>query len=143
MMTPKILFSDDDLPLDRLRETYLHWTKTQLEKLHYHIGIIEQQQESQYNNHDAEIYKLAEYMKDVGGSFGYFLMTDIAASLCDYIQQIENDPHIKICIIIAHVQMMDMVIHEKIDGSGGEDGDKILRRLHRLSLNKQQTDFLL
>ena len=135
-MTPKKLFLDDDLPLNSLRETYLNWTKTQLEKLHYHIDILEQKQERQYNNHDTEIYKLANYMKDIGGSFGYYLMTDIATSLCDYIQQMESDPHIKICIIIAHVRAMDMVIHDRIDGSGGEEGEKILLRLQRLALNK-------
>ena len=134
-MTPQKKILNDDLPLDSLRESYLHWTKIQLEKLHYHIRILEQNQESEFYNHNAEIHKLAEYMKDIGGSFGYYLMTDISASLCDYIQKMEHDPHIRICIIIAHVRAMDIVIHDKIDGSGGKEGDMILQRLQRLVID--------
>ncbi len=135
-MIPKENFREDDLPLDRLRETYLNWTETQLEKIHYHISILEKGQENQYNNPDVEIYKLAKYMKDIGGSFGYYLMTDITASLCNYIQQTENDPHIKVCIIIAHTKAMDMIVHREIEGSGGKEGEKILQRLQRLITNK-------
>lgn len=118
--------------IDKLKDTYLHWTRTQLKKLHSHLHLLERQGLNKPGNLMNEIFDLAHNIKGLGGSFGYFLMTDIAASLCDYVRNVENIADMKIEIIFAHVTAMDVVISKEIEGSGGETGNEIIVRLQEI-----------
>lgn len=123
--------------IDKLKDTYLHWTKTQLKKLHTHIHLLKRKDINRPDTLISEIFDLSHNIKGLGGSFGYYLMTDIASSLCDYVRYEEKVSNVKTEIIIAHVTAMDVVISEEIEGSGGDEGNKIITRLqHMISEDK-------
>lgn len=121
--------TNNDSSIDRLKETYIHWTEAQLEKLHSHIKLLTQNDMNDADSTVRKIFELAHNIKGLGGSFGYYLMTDIAASLCEYLRNSEDFIHVKPEIITAHAKAMDVVIAEEIIGTGGAQGDMILARL--------------
>ncbi|MBL4802739.1 MAG: Hpt domain-containing protein [Emcibacter sp.] len=118
--------------INKLKDTYLHWTRTQLDKLRAHLQLLEQ--ESAYKPDDllTEIFDLSHNIKGLGGSFGYYLMTDIATSLCEYLRFKDNISDLQTDIITAHVKSMDVVLTEEIGGSGGEQGNQILEQLQKI-----------
>jgi chemotaxis protein histidine kinase CheA len=118
--------------IDKLKDTYLHWTKTQLKKLHGHLQLLEREDLTKPDSLVSEIFDLAHNIKGLGGSFGYYLMTDIASSLCEYVRYMDRVSDIRTDIISAHVTAMDVVIAEEIEGSGGEEGNEIIVRLQKL-----------
>ncbi|WP_339861645.1 hypothetical protein [Paremcibacter congregatus] len=59
-------------------------------------------------------------------------MTDIATSLCEYMRYKETVAEVDITIIRDHIEAMDQVNRDKISGSGGPEGDKVLLRLHEM-----------
>ncbi len=116
-------------PVDKLKDTYLHWTNKQLEQLHFLLHLLESGDLKSVENLGAEIFELAHNIKGLGGSFGYYLMTDIGASLCEYIRHTENIATLKTHVIAAHIHAMDMVASEGIEGSGGERGQEIFTHI--------------
>ena len=68
--------------------------------------------------------------------FGYYLMTDIASSLCEYVRYMEKNTDMKTDVMRAHIIAMDVVISEEIEGSGGDEGNEIIIRLQKLIKDK-------
>lgn len=127
--------TDGDNSIDKLKETYIHWTEAQLEKLHSHLKLLTQNNMDNPGSIIREIFELAHNIKGLGGSFGYYLMTDIADSLCEYLRNSEDFIHVEPDIISAHAKAMDVVIAEEIIGTGGAQGDQILIRLRKIVRN--------
>lgn len=122
--------------IDKLKNTYLHWTRAQLEKLHTHLHLLEREDLKRPDSMVNEIFDLAHNIKGLGGSFGYYLMTDIASSLCEYVRYMDNISDIQTDIIAAHATAMDVVITEEIEGSGGDQGNEIIARLQNMITEK-------
>ena len=139
MTTQNDPISENRQGIDKLKDTYLHWTKTQLKKLHTHIHLLERQGQNRPGNLMTELFDLSHNIKGLGGSFGYFLMTDIAASLCDYVRNIEDIADLKIKVITAHITAMDVVIAKEIEGSGGNAGNEIINRLQEIIKENSST----
>jgi len=131
MNKPNKIMPQKTKAIDKLKVTYLHWTNKQLEQLHAYLH--------QFNANDVmaakiisgEIFELAHNIKGLGGSFGYYLMTDVAVSLCEYLRYAEDMAVIEEPIIVAHVQAMDAIISEELEGSGGEEGQRIMAQLQK------------
>lgn len=124
--------------INKLKDTYLHWTRTQLEKLHIHLKHLDNKNPPKSDRLMTEIFDLSHNIKGLGGSFGYYLMTDIATSLCEYLRDKECVSELQEDIIIAHITSMDVVLSEEIEGSGGEQGNKILEQLGNLVKRKNK-----
>ncbi len=122
--------------IDKLRNSYLRWTKNQLCMLHEYLAMMEQAAPGTSQDQLAKIRDLAHNIKGLGGSFGYYLMTDIASSLNEYILTVDKDSDILPTVIKAHIAAMDMVINENIKGDGGKQGDKIIVRLQKMIRGK-------
>ncbi|MEE2970496.1 MAG: Hpt domain-containing protein [Pseudomonadota bacterium] len=68
----------------------------------------------------AEIFGISHNVKGQGGSFGFQLMTNIGASLCDYIRDGGPASDAKLKVIEAHLTALEFVIDREIKGDGGE-----------------------
>ena len=132
MKTQNNTASDSRQGVDKLKDTYLHWTKTQLVKLQGYLRLLDREEEDRPDNLVSEIYHLTHDIKGLGGSFGYYLMTDIATSLCDYVGYEESISDLNLPIIVAHITAMDVVLSEEIEESGGERGNKIIAHLQNM-----------
>ncbi|MCK5424012.1 MAG: Hpt domain-containing protein [Emcibacter sp.] len=136
MNTRKEPIPDTRQGIDKLKDTYLHWTRTQLEKLHTHLHLLERKDVARPDSLVSEIFDLTHNIKGLGGSFGYYLMTDIASSLCEYVRYMEKNTDMKTDVMRAHIIAMDVVISEEIEGSGGDEGNEIIIRLQKLIKDK-------
>ncbi len=122
--------------IDRLNGSYLHWTKIQLKELHKHLHSMKQgdlalnpNDQGKAKDRRTEILDLVHNVIGLGGSFGYYMITDIADSLNKYIRSVEEFSTIEPQVIAAHLNAMDYIIACNIDGYGGERGKKIMAQL--------------
>ncbi len=81
-----------------------------------------------------KIAKIAHDMKGQGGSFGYPLMTKIAASLGEFCLRAPNPRAMQMEVVTAHVDAMRAVMAEDMRGDGGETGRTLLSMLEVASL---------
>ena len=72
-----------------------------------------------------EIYQISHNIKGQGGTFGYQLITDIAASLCSYTEHLESCDGTALALIRAHIDAIRAVIAGDMVGDGGEIGQAI------------------
>ncbi len=76
------------------------------------------------------IFQLSHNIRGQGGTFGYGLITDIAASLCNYVEELEKCDNSAITLIRAHVDAMRAVLMENAVGDGGKIGQEISKSLN-------------
>ena len=81
--------------------------------------------------HMREIFALAHNLKGQAGSFGYGLVTKIAASLCE-LTRADPDCSTRVAAIDKHVRILDQVVAKDVTGDGGETGTKIIALLAAL-----------
>jgi chemotaxis protein histidine kinase CheA len=83
------------------------------------------------------LFGIAHNLKGQAGSFGYDLVTSIAASLCDLVRGLNNPAGAQaLKAVEQHVVVLQRVVDKGIVGTGGETGEKIvqsLRDLHSLA----------
>jgi hypothetical protein len=72
------------------------------------------------------LYGTAHDMKGQGGSFGYPLITDIAASMCAFIQRIDRIDDRALGLLKAHISAMRAVLGQRISGRGGDLGEQLV-----------------
>jgi chemotaxis protein histidine kinase CheA len=80
-----------------------------------------------------DLFGVAHNLKGQAGSFGYDLVTSIAASLCDLLRQ--QAGHVSshdVQVVGQHVQVLERVVSKGITGDGGETGQKIVQSLRDL-----------
>jgi len=78
------------------------------------------------------LFDMAHNLKGQAGTFGYDLVTSIAASLCDLLRSDRTNPN-KMNAVGQHINVLGRVIEKNIVGSGGEIGVKIVKALQALS----------
>jgi chemotaxis protein histidine kinase CheA len=79
------------------------------------------------------LFGVAHNLKGQAGSFGYDLVTSIAASLCDLIRGQNGQVGRRAYKVIGqHVQVLGRVVDKGIVGDGGDTGQKIVQSLRDL-----------
>ena len=140
---PTTMGSDDDEDLDaalraaeeavaELAANFATWVGEDLDKASAALGRAKS---APGVNRDAieEIFGICHNIKGQAGSFGYDLMTKIAAMLCDYIRNAESLPHPPLGIVEGHLMALRFVLEHKIEGDGGEVGEKLVAKLSDLA----------
>jgi len=80
-----------------------------------------------------ELFGIAHNLKGQAGSFGYDLITSIAASLCDLVRGMTGAATARdLKAIEQHVVVLGRVVEKGIVGTGGETGSKIVQSLRDL-----------
>jgi len=82
------------------------------------------------------IFEVVHNVKGQGGSFGYYLLTKIGGSLCNYLRvesALADEKQLK--VIAAHFAAMDFALEKNIQGSGDAIGDQLLGKLSQLVAN--------
>ena len=78
------------------------------------------------------LFEGAHNLKGQAGTFGYDLVTSIAASLCDLLRSDRANPN-RMNAVGQHVSVLGRVVEKNIVGPGGETGAKIVKALQALS----------
>lgn len=77
-----------------------------------------------------ELYPIAHDIKGQGATFGYPLMTDIAAHLCDRVKLNPGEFDAEyMSYIKKHIDAMEQILNEKITGTGGDKGLELMSNL--------------
>lgn len=83
-----------------------------------------------------EMFRIAHDIKGQGTTFGYELLSIIAASLCKLLtaqKTILNTERV-MALIEAHVTAIELVTSKKITGAGGKQGEELIGQLRKASL---------
>ncbi|MCG8356114.1 MAG: Hpt domain-containing protein [Kiloniellales bacterium] len=78
------------------------------------------------------VYRLAHDLRGQAGTFGYPLISTIASSLCDYIDEAQDPGSVQLEAIEVHSNAMKAVIAADIQGDGGATGNKLLTGMARM-----------
>jgi hypothetical protein len=79
-----------------------------------------------------KLYRLSLDMKGQGGSFGFIMMSEVAASLNDFIAKRKKLSRLDIDVIDAHVSALHAVYGQRVRGDGGKTGRALLVGLEKL-----------
>lgn len=109
-------------------EAYANTSKIEIEKL---TKLVEQLDVDSSGQKQTlrKIFSLTHNIRGQGGTFGYELITDIAASLCEYTDELGSCDAKAIKLINAHVDAMRAVITDNTTGDGGDIGKAISQSL--------------
>jgi hypothetical protein len=77
----------------------------------------------------ADVYTGAHDMKGQGGSFGFPLVTNIANSLCRFMENRSVFGRQEMEVIQVHIEALRLAVAERMTGDGGIKGEKLLRGL--------------
>ncbi len=76
------------------------------------------------------IFGLVHNMKGQGKSFGYDMITMIAASLCEFLHKDDGDTADRAMQVVkAHIDAIGVVVEHRLEGDGGPLGRKLVQRL--------------
>ena len=123
--------SDDDFSYaddPELIEQFVGWTSEAVEELKTLAESLSGD-ELKADPSAARIYDLTHNIKGMGSSFNFPLMTHAGTSLCSYIKSREDAEPLSKRVVDAHVKVLDVVLSNKIQGTGGEKGEAIQQRL--------------
>lgn len=76
------------------------------------------------------VYTIAHDLKGQAGSFGYALMTELAAELCVILRRKEIARPTLCNIVAAYAACFRHVIERDLKGDGGKPGKELRARLH-------------
>lgn len=79
----------------------------------------------------AALYRHSREMKGQAGTFGFPLLTRFGDSLSELTQKMTVISNRQIELIDAHLNAMDVVISQKVEGSGGAVGEELSAGLRR------------
>ena len=76
------------------------------------------------------IFRIAHDIKGQGSTFGFPLVTEISAPLCDFLRSISAVPSTNgIIAVKAHLTALHVVLEQNIKGDGGAMGRQLLDKL--------------
>ena len=111
-------------------EKYIERAQSQID------GLVEVVREAHAETNERpkifeRIFLRAHDIRGLGSTFGYTLVTDIAASLCNFVESVENHDDNVMEVIDAHVDALRGMIGNDVKGDGGSIGREILDGLNQ------------
>lgn len=114
-----------------LQDNYLEWVVEDLKALQAAYVDLSDTAPGQHQAALEEVFRIGHDIKGQGGSFGYELMTAVGNSLCRFIEDLGEDapsrPEIE--VIKVHIDTLRYVIAERVEGDGGDQGQRLLKGL--------------
>lgn len=120
----KALIENADSALSNMRDEYTGWIERDLEKLKDAFNAAKAEP-GDAERHMKSLYAVAHEMKGQGKTFEYDLVTEIAGSLCSFLDQGAATGQQELEVIELHVNALNLVVSGRIMGDGGEIGRKL------------------
>ncbi len=120
------------LVISDLARQYPEWAKADVDDMFVLLDrAIAAKGVARYRLVREEFFRKAHDIKGQGATFGYPLMTDLGAAICDYLRDrpIFNDEDLK--LMRAYVEDMSFVLNHHLTGDGGEAAAGVRERLKR------------
>ena len=117
--------------IEEIQETYTDWAVEDLTALDDVVARLTAGDGYQADD-IKELYTLSLDMKGSGGSFGYIMMSEVAASLHDFLQDKKALGKLDIEVVAAHVSALRAIYVESIRDDGGRTGRALLVGLEKI-----------
>jgi Hpt domain len=115
-----------------LKQNYTSWAREDIEKGQRHLDDATGDP-ARARIHLDGLFAIMHNVKGQGASFGYPLVTRIAQSLCKLLGAKHDAGEPMMRIAQAHVDALKLVLDQKIEGPGGETGEKLAGKLEALA----------
>jgi len=120
-----------DDALEGLREMYLEGANKDIFGLEEQLARI-QKDKGIWSEACKQMREITHNVKGQGTSFGYPLMTKVGTSLSRLLKLIETPGDKDIKLVGAHISALRIVLDKDIQGSGGQLGIDLVRKLEDL-----------
>jgi hypothetical protein len=117
--------------LDKFAEDYPDWVQGQVSELYELVAKTREKEANRRATEFKRINEIAHDMRGQGGTFGYPLVTTVADSLYTFTgsRSLAQDSHVE--IVKSHIDTMNAVIKERVEGDGGILGRELLTALEK------------
>ncbi len=121
--------------LKRAEDVVLKHAEKYIERAQIQIdGLVEAMREAQEAEGDGKtsfekIFLQSHDIRGLGSTFGYFLVSDIAASLCNFVETVDTADDGVMDVMNAHVDALRGMIGNNVKGDGGPIGREIIEGL--------------
>ncbi len=105
-----------------LQYVFLAEAEEDLKAIEHHYQVAASLPAAQRDPAVRELFAVVHGLRGQGGSFGYPLVTAVAASLNRFIEARTRFDTAEMAAIRAHVGALRMVVDERMSGDGGEAG---------------------
>ena len=115
--------------ISKFSEGFPEWVSGSVNQLVAALKVAQSAPEKERYRPYRKINEIAHDMRGQGGTFGYPLITTFAKSLHQFTGRSAGttDDHVE--IVKAHIDTMNVVIRERIDGDGGTTGAELIEAL--------------
>ncbi len=119
-----------ELELEEMDNDYADWVKTSIVKLKRSFELMQNPPVNHYR-HFSDINAIAHELRGQGETFGYPLITIFGKSLFEYTRIHLEKPDDKFFELLnAHINLIQIVIRDKIRGDGGDIGKSLRQALN-------------
>ncbi len=115
--------------VQEISQTYADHAGTELQELQKAFSDCQQAQGADQTLHIRKINHMVHDIRGQGASFGYPLLTEFAKSLYDFTENLQSASPQHLHIIKAHIDTIQVVIAQKINGDGGDVGQQLKQTL--------------
>jgi len=122
-----IVYSDDD----ELVTQFVDWTSEAVVELRQIVNdFVEPTPRG--SAEVKRLYDLVHNIKGMGSSFNFDLMTVAGTGLCAYLKTMDEALPVSKRILEAHVRAFEVVLGNRITGTGGAQGEALKLRLEAI-----------
>lgn len=117
--------------LAALADDYLSWVQADLTRLDRAMAALCAADAGQWPAVAEPVFAVAHDIKGQAGTFGYPLLTRLAAEMCRQVRGAAPADPVALARLAALAGAMAQIIAERLRGDGGEAGAALLARLER------------
>lgn len=117
--------------IETQRSRYFEWVAADLLALESELKALHSAGGDNAERHDAAYYKAAQ-IRDLGGTFGYQIITETADSLCELLYRLKTAGRYSRDAIDTHMGAMKMVCAREVEAMPEETAQTLLQGLHRV-----------
>lgn len=123
------MFAKAESAIADLGKGYVDWVSGDLEKIDgfFANAKIEGADRSECLS---QVFGVSHDIKGQAATFGYPLITEVADSLCSFIEHSDADAEVTLEVVDTHVNAMKLMVRERMEGDGGAAGKALTDALH-------------
>lgn len=117
--------------VEKIQRDYTEWADEDLGALEATLATLQAGKEDQ-ETVVKNLYRISLDIKGSGGSFGFLMMSEVAASLNNFLDNRTDLTGLDIDVVASHVTTLRAIYVESIRDDGGNTGRELLIGLQKL-----------
>ncbi|OUS12678.1 hypothetical protein A9Q97_05760 [Rhodospirillales bacterium 47_12_T64] len=126
----KDIVASAKVALSNMEGDYENWVTEDVRKISEFLANAKKSDDGQ-EEFIEQIHFIGHNIRGQAATFNFPLLTSAAKSLCHFIQEDEVVASKRLDLVEAHVNVMRIIISQKIKGSGGETGQGLITALEQ------------